>query len=272
MKKRTIGYAQFAPVFRDRTANHETIRRMAADGASADLLVFPELCVSGYDFRDRDELASLAEPFGSGPTSRLARELSEAHDTTIVIGYPEKAGDQLFNACVLTAPGGTLANYRKLHLFSRESRIFAHGDAPPPVIDTPAGKVGLMICLDWLFPEAARVLALAGAQVIAHPSNLVLPHCQKAMVTRSIENGVFSVTANRIGTEARTDRSLTFTGSSQVLGTRGELLVNAPLDAEHLGLAEVDVDQADDKMITEENHLLEDRWPDLYRRLSGQHP
>lgn len=259
MKKRTIGYAQFGPVFGDRATNHETIGRMAGHGASADLLVFPELCVSGYDFRDRDELASLAEPFGSGPTSLLARELAEAHGAAIVIGYPEKAGELFFNSCVLAAPGGILANYRKLHLFSRESRVFAPGDAPPPVIDTLAGRVGLMICLDWLFPEAARVLALGGAQVIAHPSNLVLPHCQKAMITRSIENGVFSVTANRIGTEARTDRSLTFTGASQVLGNRGELLLSAPVDDEHLGLVEVDVEQADDKMITQENHLLEDR-------------
>jgi predicted amidohydrolase len=255
----TIGYAQFAPLFGGLEANHATIRRLTGEGKTADLLVFPELCTSGYDFRDRDELASLAEPRETGPTSILARELAETHQTTLVIGYPEKAGDLFYNSCVLSAPNGTRANYRKLHLFSRESRIFAPGNAPPPVIDTPAGKVGLMICLDWLFPEAARVLALGGAQVIAHPSNLVLPHCQKAMVTRSIENGVFSITANRIGTEKRTDRSLTFTGASQVLGNRGELLVNAPIDTEHLGVVDVDVEQADDKMITEENHLLDDR-------------
>jgi len=254
----TIGYAQIRPRFGDREANHATIRRMAELGKHADLLVFPELCTSGYDFRDREELASLAEPFKTGPSSQLAKELAIQRRATIVIGYPEDAGDLFFNSCVLAMPDGGMANYRKLHLFSRESRIFAPGDGPPPVIDTPAGRVGLMICLDWLFPEAARVLALAGAQVIAHPSNLVMPHCQKAMVTRSLENGVFSITANRIGTESRTDRSLTFTGASQVIGPRGQRLISAPTDEEHLGLVEIDPATADDKMITEENHLLND--------------
>lgn len=267
MLTKTIGYAQFEPRFGNRMANYAAIKHLAEEGKAADLLVFPELCVSGYDFRDREELASLAEPFEQGPTSLVSKELAETHQTTIVIGYPESAGTHIYNSCVLATPDGTLANYRKPHLFSRESRIFTPGDAPPPVIDTPAGKVGLMICLDWLFPEAARILALNGAQIIAHPSNLVLPHCQQAMVTRSLENGVFSITANRIGTEERTDRSLTFTGASQVLGPRGERLASAPTDAEHLGLAEVDVAKADDKMITEENHLLGDRRPELYGRL-----
>lgn len=261
---KTVGYSQFEPVFGKPKTNHATIRRMADEGKAADLLVFPELCTSGYDFIDRDELASLAEPFPTGPTSLLARELAAEYKTTLVIGYPESAGGLFYNSCVLASPDGTLANYRKLHLFSRESKIFAPGDAHPPVIDTSAGKVGLMICLDWLFPEAARILALGGAQILAHPSNLILPHCQKAMVTRSIENGVFSITANRIGTEARTDRSLTFTGASQVLDNRGRMLVSAPTDAEHLGLIEVDPARADDKMITEENHLLEDRRSDIY--------
>jgi predicted amidohydrolase len=264
VQNKTMGYAQFAPEFGDREDNHTIIRRMAEEGKAADLLVFPELCTSGYDFRDQVELASLAEPFETGPTSLLAKELANSHQTTLVIGYPEAAGDVYYNSCVLAAPDGTTANYRKLHLFSRESKIFAPGDAPPPVIDTPAGRVGLMICLDWLFPEAARILALGGAQILAHPSNLVLPHCQQAMVTRSLENGVFSITANRIGTEARTDRSLTFTGDSQVLDNRGRMLVSAPTDAEHLGLVEVDPARADDKMITEENHLLEDRRSDIY--------
>ena len=268
MQNRIIGYAQFEPRFGDRMANYAAIKRLAEEGKAADLLVFPELCVSGYDFKNREELASLAEPFEQGPTSLVSKELAEAHQITLVIGYPESAGTHIFNSCVLATPDGTLANYRKLHLFSRESKIFTPGDAPPPVIDTPAGKVGLMICLDWLFPEAARILALGGAQVIAHPSNLVLPHCQQAMVTRSLENGVFSITANRIGTEARTDRSLTFTGASQVLGPRGKMLVSAPTDAEHLGLVEVDVSTADDKMISEENHLLADRRPDLYNGLT----
>ena len=264
---KTIGYAQISPKFGNREANHGIIRTLAEQGKNADLLVFPELCTSGYDFRDRDELATMAEPVETGPSSQLARELAETYETTIVIGYPEQAGDLFYNSCLLATPDGSLTNYRKLHLFSRESRIFTPGNAPPPVVSTPAGRVGLMICLDWLFPEVARLLALDGAQVIAHPSNLVMPHCQQAMFARSLENGVFSITANRIGTEARTDRTLTFTGASQVLDNRGRQLVSAPPDVRHLGLMCANIELADDKMITEENHLLDDRRTDLFQDL-----
>ncbi len=264
---KTIGYAQFSPVFGDREASHAIIRLMAEQAKNADLLVYPELCSSGYDFRDRDELATMAEPVETGPTSQLARELAETFETTIVIGYPEQAGDQFYNSCLLATPDGSLTNYRKLHLFSRESRIFTPGDAPPPVVSTPAGRVGLMICLDWLFPEVARHLALAGAQIIAHPSNLVLSHCQQVMFARSMENGVFSITANRWGTEARTDRTLTFTGASQVLDNRGRQLVSAPADVRHLGLVCANVELADNKMITENNHLLDDRRTDIFQGL-----
>ena len=127
-----------------------------------------------------------------------------------------------------------------------------------------------MICFDWFFPEVARLLALEGAQVIAHPSNLVLPYCQRAMYCRSVENCVFTVTANRIGTESDAGRTLRFTGASQVLNPAGECLVQAPEYAEHIGLVDVDLDTADNKAITEHNDLWRDRRVDLYAGLLEQ--
>lgn len=264
---RRIGFAQFEPKFGERGENLQAIERLAAVGTDADLLVFPELAVSGYEFRDRGELAALAESFGDGPTSVLARDLAAKHDTTLVIGYPERDGDRLYNSCLLSAPDGRLVNYRKMHLFSRETKLFNPGDAPPPVIETPSGRVGMMICFDWVFPEAARMLGLAGAQIIAHPSNLVLLLCQRAMFARSVENRVYSITANRIGTEVRAGRSLTFTGSSQVLGPKGDLLAQGPPDAECVTTAVVDISLADDKHITELNDLYADRRVELYTTL-----
>ncbi|MEW6365572.1 MAG: nitrilase-related carbon-nitrogen hydrolase [Acidobacteriota bacterium] len=265
--ERKIGFAQFEPRFGETDANLRAVERLAAEAAGADLLVFPELAVSGYEFVDRDELLSLAEPFGDGPTSVLARSLAILHNAALVIGYPESCGEMLYNSCVIATPDGRLANYRKTHLFSRETVMFARGEAPPPVVQTPAGRVGVMVCFDWVFPEASRILALAGAQIIAHPSNLVLQFCQRVMFARSVENAVYSITANRIGTESRAGRTLTFTGASQILSPQGELLAQAPTDAECVSIVTSDISRADDKRMTECNDLLADRRVELYGTL-----
>ena len=100
-----------------------------------------------------------------------------------------------------------------------------------------------MICFDWFFPESTRTLALGGADVIAHPSNLVLPHCPEAMPIRALENGVFTATANRIGTESNGRESLTFIGRSRICSPRAEVLAEAtPTDATTIR-AEIDPHQ-----------------------------
>ncbi|MEX2016778.1 MAG: nitrilase-related carbon-nitrogen hydrolase [Candidatus Hydrogenedentales bacterium] len=263
-----VGFAQFEVIFGEPDRNRATMAGMIARAADADLLVFPELAVSGYDFVDAGEAELFSESFGDGPTSVAASNWAQEYSTTIVVGYADRAAEGLYNSCILALPDGALHNYRKIHLFSREKLFFLPGDAPPPVIETPAGRIGLMICFDWIFPETARTLALAGAQIIAHPSNLVLPWCQRAMFARCVENRVFAVTANRIGTEDRAGRTLTFTGASQVLDPAGDLLEQAPADKEAVNTVEIDPARADDKALNEHNHLFNDRRPELY----GENP
>lgn len=258
------GFAQYEVKFGRREENFATIRRKVEEARDADLLVLPELGATGYEFVDRDEVADLAEQAGHGPTSDLLRELSNRYGMDLVIGYPERDGDRFYNSCMLVQPDGSLTNYRKLHLFSRENELFSPGDAPPPVVETKACRVGMMICFDWFFPEVARLLALNGAQIIAHPSNLVLTFCQRAMFARSVENGVFSITANRTGTEERAGRSLTFTGQSQVLDTRGEALATASPTEDCVRLVELEPTHADHKQINPHNHLLHSRRIDVY--------
>lgn len=267
MKK--IGYAQILPEFGDLEGNLEKIAAMVREHAEADLLVFPELATSGYEFVDEDEVFELAEPFEAGPTSQLLAELAAEMSTTVIVGYPELDVETglCYNSCQMATPEGKLKNYRKIHLFDREKILFTPGDKAPEVYETPTGRVGMMICFDWLFPETSRVMALKGVQIIAHPSNLVLQFCQKAMYARSVENGVFTITANRIGTEERAGRSLTYTGASQVLSQKGDTLVFGPDEEEHVGLAEVNPSDADEKMITERNHRLGDRRIQLYEGL-----
>jgi predicted amidohydrolase len=122
-----------------------------------------------------------------------------------------------------------------------------------------------MICFDWWFPEAARTLALNGADIICHPANLVLPDCQKAMVTRSLENAVYTVTANRVGSESRGGKEeLVFTGGSQVLAPNGERLLGLSKEKEEISAVQIDVKKARDKSITSFNDRFKDRRPEFY--------
>src|SRR5262249_11399918 len=140
---------------------------------------------------------------------------------------------------------------------------------PWPVFRCGPARVGILICFDWRFPEAARSVALRGADVIAHPSNLVLPHCQESMRTRALENRVFAATANRVGEDARPGGlRLGFTGKSQVVDPQGDVLWRAGGRAPAGRLVELDLELARDKRVTKRNDLFLDRVPGLYRRLA----
>ncbi len=229
----------------------------------SDLFVLPELFASGYLFEDRAELLSLAEDL-EGPTARQLKQLSQSKACAIAAGFPELAGDRVYNSMMLVEAGELKAVYRKAHLFAAETTLFDKADGDFQVVQAAGAKLGLMVCFDWVFPEAARSLALKGAQVLVHSANLVLPFCQKAMVTRSIENGVFTLLANRVGSDHRAGAELTFTGGSEIVSPKGELLATAPLDRPACITAEFDPRQADNKWITKHNHLFNDRRPELY--------
>ena len=121
-----------------------------------------------------------------------------------------------------------------------------------------------MICFDWRFPESARKLALLGAQIICHPSNLVLPHCPNSMVVRALENNVFTITADRVGVENRTGEKLEFIGKSRIISPDGTVL--GELGTEEPGFLAVEIDPAlaDDKNVTPRNDLFDDRRPEFY--------
>ena len=122
----------------------------------------------------------------------------------------------------------------------------------------------MMICFDWIFPEIARTLALKGADILCHSTNLVLPFCQDAMVTRCIENRVFALTANRVGTERRAGSEFTFTGRSQVVDPKGRIHTRAGTEEEGVFVVDIDPSLARDKAVTEANDIFKDRRPELY--------
>lgn len=240
-----------------------TIRALELMGrAPADLYVLPELFCSGYFFQSRAEALAAGETL-DGPVVTALRDFSARQKCTVHAGIPERDGMRIYNSSVLVHHGKLVAVYRKIHLFNTEKHCFDPGDRGPTVVDAGA-RLGMMICFDWIFPELARSLALQGAQVICHPANLVLAWCQKAMVIRSVENRVFTVLANRVGSEERNGVVLDFTGGSQITSPRGEILASASTRDEELVWAVIRPEDADEKLITPFNHVLADRRPEFY--------
>lgn len=244
-----------------------------AGSVRADLYVLPELFSTGYNFTSRKEVEKLSEP-ADGPAFRAMADLAKKLKAYIVYGFAERAaaapdggadgGARSYNSAALVGPKGMAGLYRKVHLFAKETLYFAPGDLGFRVFDLPFGKVGIMVCFDWYYPEAARTLALRGAQIIAHPSNLVLPYCPDAMITRCLENKVFAATANRIGTERRGGSELRYIGTSEIVSPSGEVLVRMPHDEAGIRVVEVELKDALGKKINRYNDLMGGRRPSEY--------
>ena len=263
-----VGYYQFRPLFGRPDHNCEKIVTALA-AAEADLVVLPELALSGYSFKDKNELMKYAEDPAASRRLEKISDLAKARACYFVIGFAEREGARCFNSAALIGPAGIAHIYRKAHLFNAEKFLFEPGNTGFTVHEVKGMKIGMLICFDWVFPEAARVLALKGAQLICQPANLVLAYCQQTMLARCIENGIFAITANRYGAEKRPHGSLKFTGQSQIAAPGGKLLRRAAARREELYITEINPRDADNKMITEHNGLFADRRPEFYRALNA---
>jgi len=258
-----VGYYQYRPEFGAPKRNLEKVEDSLA-GIDADIIVLPELAFTGYFFENRDELQELAEDVSESPTVHGLLRLCKNNRFYLVAGFAERFKGRLYNTALVIGPSGLLHRYRKLHLFNTEKEYFDPGDTPLNTIEIRGAKVGVMICFDWVFPEVARSLALRGADILCHPSNLVLTYCQKTMLTRSLENSVYSVTTNRTGKETRPRGELLFTGQSQIVGPKGEVIASSNSDEEAVVICDIDLSDARNKLITENNDLFADRRPKFY--------
>ncbi len=259
-----IALVQFEPIRKDVARNIQIIRRLLK-GIKANLVVLPELSNSGYLYRKPEELLPYAEKGDcSDPFLYVLQEISMAVGGIIVAGYAELADGKLFNAAAAVSEHGIIQNYRKIHLYADEKSLFQPGNTGFSVFDWHDVKIGMMICFDWIFPESARTLSLQGAQIIAHPANLVMPYCQDAMVTRSIENRVFTITANRIGDENLDGKKLLFTGRSQITAPHGHILYRGPENVPTVHIMDIDPQKASQKNISPQNNLISDRRPEFY--------
>jgi predicted amidohydrolase len=261
-----IGFVQFAPALGDVPATIRKLDRLIGRGAAADVWVLPELCNSGYNFGSRERAWETSDEITGSAFIQYLEAVCARHDCHIVSGFNERDGDSLYNSAILVGPGGYIGTYRKLHLFMKEKDYFAPGDVGLPVFDIGSCKLGMLVCFDWIFPEVWRILALKGVDLICHPANLVLPGlAQRAIPVHALMNRVYIVTANRIGVED----DLAFTGLSTIAGPTGDVLIQASQLEEEMGVADVDVGLARDKMITSRNHIFTDRRPKDYSFLLG---
>jgi predicted amidohydrolase len=244
-----------------------------AGAAGCSLVVFPECALSGYMLATAEETALCAEPVPGPSTDALAQACARL-GVHCVIGLLERDGDLLRNTAVLIGPGGLVGSYRKSHIACIGADCFTTpGDDAYVVHETPIGRIGIQICYDWRFPEITRVLALKGADLIAHPTNSPVASRELADFiprARAVENAVYFLTANRVGDEA----GVRFFGHSQIVDPLGRVLAEGGETDEALLVAEIDVELARQK--TKEPgegqyavRLFADRRPDLYGAVTG---
>ncbi len=260
-----VGYVQNEPIFGDIKNNFQQIQQLIKN-ERADLIVLPEFFAIGYAFQSRKEAESLGELAEEGPTSEFLIQIAKQTGAIVVGGFIEKADSEIYNASLMVSKEGVVSTYRKIHLFYKEKKWFSPGNKPYQVyhFNDLDVNIGMMVCFDWIFPEVTRTLAKLGADIIAHPANLVLPYCQKAMVTRCLSNRVFAVTANRIGREQRGEDDFEFTGQSQITAYNGEILASAPTASTSVKFVDIDVKKARNKFVTEYNNVFQDRRTKYY--------
>lgn len=254
-----VGVVQNSPKFLKAGANLKATLALMDKGI-ADLWVLPEFFAAGYNFKTKAEAARCAEK-ADGPLSKVLSAYAAKNGCAIVAGFPEKKGAKLYNSAFYVTPSKTRV-YQKTHLFGGEKKFFTPGESGFFVEEFKSVKIGVMICFDWFFPESARTLAMKGAEVIAHPANLVLPWCPEGMKIRCLENRVFAATADRVGVE----RGLRYIGQSQVVSPNGSLLTRLGHDAAEISVVTIDAWTAKDKKVHPACDLIGDRRPKLYGR------
>ncbi len=261
-----VAAVQFAPTILDKAGNLARLAALVGEAArgGAKLCVLPEMATTGYVFSGREEIAGLVEPV-PGPTTRFFGELARRHGMHIVYGFPEvdPATDFYYNAAVLIGPNGdVLGRYRKMQSFINETVWARDGDLGPVVIDTELGRIGLIICMDAAYFETARLEALAGADVLAFPTNWLGPAPSLEWRARCLENGVYLISADRWGTE----RGVKFAGGSCVIGPEGEVL-GAQVTGDGVVFGRVSLARARDKRLDGVGDRLAIRRPEAYHRL-----
>jgi N-carbamoylputrescine amidase len=283
MREVTLAVTQFAcgPDAGANLDRAEALVRQAA-GQGAGVILLQELFAGPY-FCITEDPAHLAGalPLDDNPVVARFAALARALGVVLPVSFFERAGAAAFNTVAMVdADGRVLGCYRKSHIPQgpgyEEKFYFSPGDTGFRVWDTAFGRIGVGICWDQWFPEAARAMALMGAEILLYPTAIgseppapdhdSQPHWEAVMRGHAGANILPVAASNRIGTEVQDGRSVTFYGSSFIAGPMGEILGRAGRDAEAVVLARIDLDRAAD--LRRSWGVFRDRRPDLYGALA----
>jgi len=260
-----VAVYQCPPLPLDPVANLHRLHQVAMEAKGADLLMLPEMFITGYNI-GAEAVSTLAEVYNGEWAQQIGR-IAKAAGLAIVYGYPERTAEgHIYNAVqLIDAHGERLCNYRKSHLFGDLDRsMFSPGEAELPVVELDGWKLGFLICYDLEFPENARRLALAGAELIVVPTANMIPFDFVADVTvraRAFENQCYVAYANYCGHEG----DIQYCGQSSVAAPDGSRIALAGLD-EALIVGELDRQLMNDSR--QANRYLSDRRPELYGALN----
>jgi predicted amidohydrolase len=261
MRTLDIAVVQEPAVAGDVAANVRRTAAVLAEHPAADIVVFPELFLCGYRL---DTVEAAAVEASSAAVQELCAAAA-AHDTVVISGFAERAGDVVYNSLLCVDRTGAVAGvYRKTHLFGAEADAFAVGDRIE-VIEVDGLRVGPMVCFDVEFPEIARTLALSGVDLFVVSSANMHPYHHDhrvACLSRALENRTPLVYSNLVGAEA----GLRFVGGSRVVSGAGEVVVECGGGASvaqcRLTLTS-GIDENED--VNEDTDYLRHRRPELYR-------
>ncbi|MEK4563578.1 N-carbamoylputrescine amidase [Alkalihalobacillus sp. FSL R5-0424] len=256
------------------------VREAAANGAN--LILLQELFETPY-FCQKEKPAyyAYATTLEENPAVQHFQKLAKELSVVLPISFYEKKNTARYNSVAMIDSDGTiLGTYRKSHIPDgpgyEEKYYFTPGDTGFKVWNTRIGKIGVGICWDQWFPEAARAMALQGAEILLYPTAIgsepedssvdSKQHWQTCMLGHAATNLVPVIASNRIGVETDEDSSITFYGSSFIAGPTGAVIKEASRDQEEILYADFDLAQLEAQRV--EWGLFRDRRPDLYRVLT----
>jgi predicted amidohydrolase len=272
-KEVTVALAQISSRVGDKEHNIKEMEKKIkqAKRKDANLVIFPELALTGYVCRDL--VYELAEPVPRGPSIRQITDIAKRENVHAIFGMIEqsaKAGAVLHNTAVLIGPRGFIGKYQKMHLPTHsvfeEKRYFRQG-YQTPVYETNIGKLGMIICYDIYFPEVTRLMRLKGAQLIvcisASPSTR-REFFEVLTAARAIESTVFLAFTNLVGIED----GLQFWGGSRLIAPSGSIIAQAKYDEEDLVVAKINY--SDMKRVEAFVPTLRDLRPELFNALKEE--
>lgn len=261
----TVALIQCNPILGKLDVNCEMIS-FAIQSTEADIIVFPELCTTGYLFTSKDILLPLALDKESEIIKSFHDQAREKN-SIVIIGFAERDNNLMYNSAVLLSPEKEKPIvYRKTHLFYKESLCFEQGNTGFFVVEEKEKdvRIGTMICYDWRFPESARTLALRGADIIVSPSNLVTDVWHIAMPCRALENKVYMAVANRYGAEKNEEEELVFKGESALWGYNGTIITKAEKNGDAIIKGIINPSKTRDKAFNSVNDIFKDRRAEMY--------